>query len=216
MNLAICVVYRQPDDSTHGHPSKNIQFRDALDKLQLCLDNLGTPTPNIILGGDFNLPHTQWPHCTPTPGCPREEREMIATLNVFSNHFCMMQIVTESTHKDGNLLDCVFINNENIFHDISVNGVLQSISHHKIIEVSTPLHTTQAVNGSEHDAPKTGFLALNFFHSDVQWEKLSDELDCVDWNSLMRDKSASSMLNIMYDISGFIVNLRNQIQGFQG
>lgn len=198
MNLVVCVLYRQPNDSVHGHQSKNLEFKDALDKLSQCLIDLGTPTPDIIMGGDFNLPHTQWPHCSSRSGCPRAEKEMIETLKNFSNQFCMMQIVDLPTHKDGNVLDCVFINNENIMNDININVVLQSISHHKIIEVSTPLHTNQRVNDVSI-TQKTGFYALNFFHSDVQWENILNDLQCIDWKSVLHNKNASDMLDVFYD-----------------
>ena len=197
LNLVICTLYRQPDDTAHGHPSNDAELKDALNKLEKCLVELGTPSPEIIIGGDFNLPHTCWKNCTPLPGCPRKEKDMIATLNNFLNYFCLHQVVEESTHKDGNLLDCVFVNNENIVHSVSVNKVLQSISHHKVIEIATPISLNKKAS-SPIEVQKTGFFALNFFHSDVKWVELSKELNLVNWKTTLRGKNASEMLEIIY------------------
>ena len=197
LNLVICTLYRQPDDTVHGHPSNEPELKNALNKLKQSLLELGTPSPEIILGGDFNMPHTCWKSCTPLPGCPRKEKDMIITLNDFLNVFCLFQVVEEPTHKDGNLLDCVFVNNESIVHSVAVNEVLQSISHHKITEISTPIGVRQKP-ASSNQTKKTGFFALNFFHSNVQWNDLSNELNSVNWQSILHGKNASEMLSIIY------------------
>ena len=75
-NLLIACLYRQPDDSTHGRPSGPSELKPALKLLSKAIHNLEN-TPDIIIGGDFNLPNTSWPECSPTQGCSREEREMI-------------------------------------------------------------------------------------------------------------------------------------------
>ena len=55
-NLALLVTYRQPDDKYHGHPSSANDFIFPLNRVKSLLTNL-SPTPDIIFGGDFNLPH---------------------------------------------------------------------------------------------------------------------------------------------------------------
>ena len=197
LNLVICTLYRQPDDTAHGHSSNEPEFKNALDKLKHSLSDLGTPTPEIILGGDFNLPHTCWKSCTPLPGCPKKERDMIVTLNDFLNLFCLFQTVEEPTHRDGNLLDCVFVNNESIVHSVAVNEVLQSISHHKFVEVLTPIGIKQKPDCSCR-TKRTGFHALKFFHSTVQWNELSSEFNSLNWQELLSGKSASEMLDVIY------------------
>ena len=62
-NLAIACLYRQPDDKVHGHPSTPTDLKVALNKLVNSLERI-TPSPDIILGGDFNLPHINWPVAT--------------------------------------------------------------------------------------------------------------------------------------------------------
>ena len=56
LHLVLCVVYRQPDDTTHGYPSRNKEFKAALQKIEHAIMLLGDPIPSIVIGGDFNLP----------------------------------------------------------------------------------------------------------------------------------------------------------------
>ena len=59
-NLLISIIYRQPDNTVSGYPSTSIQFIEAMEKLDETLSKASTSSPNVILCGDFNLPHTSW------------------------------------------------------------------------------------------------------------------------------------------------------------
>ena len=113
--------------------------------LKLAISSLET-TPNIIFGGDFNLPKAVWPSGLPKPGCSLDERIVLNSLNQFCNDYLISQYVNTPTHKDGNILDLVFTNNENIIHNCAIIPVLQSTSHHKIVMVSTCLNVN-AISG---------------------------------------------------------------------
>ena len=63
-NICIATVYRQPDDSLHGRPSTDKEFKAALRKLAEVINNI-EGTPDLIIGGDFNLPHTNWDTYSP-------------------------------------------------------------------------------------------------------------------------------------------------------
>ena len=49
----------------------------------------------------------------------------------------LSQVITTPTHKDGNILDLVIVNNRAMVHDTTVIPVLRSTSHHNIIQIST-------------------------------------------------------------------------------
>ena len=68
---------------------------------------------------------------------------MFTSFSDLLDRYCLQQVVNESTHNNGNLLDCVFVNNDDIIHSLSVNPTLQSVTHHKIIEISTPLYVME-------------------------------------------------------------------------
>ena len=109
--------------------------------------------PDIIVGGDFNLPHASWPEGLPKSGATVSERQMLNALNEFSNELYLSQIVTKPTHKDGNILDLVFVNNQSLIHDCTNIPVLQSTSHHYIVEVSTPYKVKTCNTSSNEKAP---------------------------------------------------------------
>ena len=165
------MVYRQPDDRSNGHPSTANDFITPLNGLKLAISSLET-TPNIIFGGDFNLPKAVWPSGLPKPGCSLDERIVLNSLNQFCNDYLISQYVNTPTHKDGNILDLVFTNNENIIHNCAIIPVLQSTSHHKIVMVSTCLNVNAISDKDEQPEPRTGFNTLNFYADEIDWAKI--------------------------------------------
>jgi hypothetical protein len=129
-------LYRQPDDSTHGRPSTNNEFKAAINKLTEAINSIGD-TPDLIIGGDFNLPHISWDTNSPSRQCPNEEKEMLATLNTLCSELHLTQVIKEPTHYQGNILDLVFTNNTNLIHNTIVTSTIRSISHHSMVTIQT-------------------------------------------------------------------------------
>ena len=75
-NLYIATIYMQPDDIAGNHRSTDKEFQQAIDKLNTSFSSLPSPSPNIILCGDFNIPHSSWPAGTATTGATAMEKEM--------------------------------------------------------------------------------------------------------------------------------------------
>ena len=48
-NLLITVLYRQPDNTSGGHPSTSIQFMDAMDKLEEAITKSSNKSSNMII-----------------------------------------------------------------------------------------------------------------------------------------------------------------------
>ena len=109
-NLVLACLYRQPDDSVHGNPSTPADLQSALNRFMTAIDGL-QPAPDIILGGDFNLPGINWRDCTPAAGATKDEKSMLNLMNEMCNELLLTQIVNSPTHKDGNTLDLVFVKN---------------------------------------------------------------------------------------------------------
>ena len=183
----LIVIYRQPDDKYNGHPSTPTDFTLPLNRVQNILKAM-EPIPDIIFGGDFNLPNISWPYGTPGPKSSPDERLMVDGLNNFCNELCMTQFVQTPTHKDGNVLDLLFTNNSTLIHDCVNIPVLQSTSHHDIVMATT----SYKVNVQEEDAdmttPLTMFRSLNFFSPDIDWDKLNEILENVNWEEELYDK----------------------------
>ena len=71
-NLYIVVIYRQPNDTHSGNKSGPKELKTALSRLKQNLNNLLTPTPNLVICGDFNLSHYNWSSNEPTQGASSE------------------------------------------------------------------------------------------------------------------------------------------------
>ena len=88
LNLILCVVYRSPDNLAGGHRSTAEEFRLLTQKLSNELASQPSPAPNVVIGGDFNLPHASWPAGTATLGASPDERNMLELLSDLSTqHF---------------------------------------------------------------------------------------------------------------------------------
>ena len=198
-NLAMLVIYRQPDDKSNGNPSTSKDLLTPLKGAKLALSALEL-VPNIIFAGDFNLPKSTRPDGLPKPGCSIEERTMLNDLNKFCNEMFMSQYVNQSTHKDGNILDLVFTNNENLIHDYSVLPVLQTTSHHSIVMVSTSLKVQSLAHDDDQPEPRSKFNALNFFADEINWNELKNDFSQINWNHKLSSDDPQEILNSINQI----------------
>ena len=195
-NICIATVYRQPDDSTHGRTSTNNEFKAAINKLTEAINSIDG-TPDLIIGGDFNLPHINWDSYSPSRQCPNEEKEMLATLNSICSELHLTQVIKEPTHYQGNILDLVFTNNIHLIHNTIVVPSLRNISHHSMVTIQTqykaPIQTEDP-----KDSPRLSPLDyLNFHSKESNWKAMNNELN-KDWENLLNNKSPSEMLEDIY------------------
>lgn len=165
-NLALATIYHQPDDHQNNR-STSENYSQAINELHQVLNI--SPSPDIFIMGDFNLPHTNWPDCTPNQNSSRGEKEMITITNNLLLELSLTQIIRKPTHIAGNILDLVFTNNTNIIHDISFIHTLRSISHHCFLDISTsyvPSHIPQQTIPRVFSSP---FDLLNYQSENVNW-----------------------------------------------
>ena len=196
-NLVIATTYRQPDDSVHGRPSANNELKSALNALSQAILQLDV-MPDILIGGDFNLPHTQWPECSPSLGSNKDERDMINTLSKFSNELLLTQIINQPTHYQGNTLDLVLTNNVDLIHDCEIQPTALSISHHHLVKVYTQYKSPQLPDSENTNPRLSPYDTLNFHSKDVDWENLSTALGNINWDSILENMSPDDMLEAIY------------------
>ena len=119
--------------------------------------------PNLILAGDFNLPHANWSGGLSSRSVVGEERKMADSLIELSINYGLSQYITSPTHMQGNVLDLVFVNNEYLCHHFKCLEVISSVSHHRIVEV----HSTFPLNKESEQyikpPPYKGMHKFNFF-----------------------------------------------------
>ena len=76
----------------------------------------------------------------------------------------MMMMISIPTHKDGNVLDLVFTNNNRLCRSYNCIQTLPSISHHYIIETATDYTISkQEYHDEVERPPRTRFEELNIF-----------------------------------------------------
>ncbi len=209
-NIFIAIVYRQPDDTQGGHRSTPSEFKDAMGKLGEVVKKLSTPTPNIILCGDFNLPHTSWPLGTATSNASATDKEMLATLMQFLNMNFMTQHITKPTHKGGNTLDLVHTNNSYLLHSYECIKPLQSVSDHYVVECCTQFNSIHKLPPDEEKPDLASpFDKLNFHSDEVNWDGVITEFQAINWSdelsNLQPDDMVDKFLQLLLAVcSGYI------------
>ena len=194
-NILICVIYRQPDDSKNGHPSSNKELTEILDKLKHTISQLSSPTPDIIIMGDFNFPHVlpdTWQNGLTKPGISGDETNMIQNMQTIVDEFFLEQLIDTSTHQDGNTLDLIFTNNKDLLHSFSCDETIYSDHYHVHCKSN---YTTEHPIKQEFSAPREdSFENINFFSDDVNWDKIIQELSDCDWDNIFEHCDSHSTM----------------------
>ena len=195
-NVLLFVIYRQPDQRDNAYRSTSVEFRDALGTLKNTLQKYQSPTPDIILCGDFNLPHAEWPHGTMRTGGTKDEKEMINDLVDLANSYFLTQLIQDPTHRCGNTLDLLFTNNPDLLHNYSCSETIYS--DHYILECCSN-YREDTHKGTEPDPPKSNYpgaelFELNFFSDETNWEEMNKQLQEHDWQAEFRALSTDTML----------------------
>lgn len=106
-HLLLAVLYRQPDDNAHGFSSSSTQYTSAINLLTNTINTMLEEKPDIIIGGDFNLPHANWnqvPNNSNTQiqrNNTGEQKKMILTTKTLQSDLNLSQMVLNSTQKHG-------------------------------------------------------------------------------------------------------------------
>ena len=201
-NIVLCVLYRQPNDPTGGHMSKLKEFKQALNKLRKTLNLLPNPTPDIILGGDFNLPNVKWPEADFKTGSKKipEEHEMLQELKTLFIQHHLSQYIYEPTHYRGNTLDLICTNNPMIIHGYNIEQTI--CSPHHLIECSTTYSLSHAEHSQTPKPPtKSIFDQLNFHSPDIDWKCIENEFEQVDWKKELNGVSPKEKTDKFIEIS---------------
>ena len=114
---------------------------------------------------------------------------MLETLADMASSLCLHQIVEKPTHKDGNILDLVFVYNRDLLFHYSVDPVPRSISPRDMIVVETVYKAQPATLDSDEIPKRSVFDLLNFQSPDIQWNLILTKLLEIDWQSEFRGKS---------------------------
>ena len=172
IGLEIIVIYRsEPEDRS----TADTTFSPLLTKIRSYLNALPSPTPDIILLGDPNLPNAIWDSGDALPHASTVEKKMINDLFSLASDFFLVQQIDAPTHCKGNQLDVVFTNNCHLVVHTEISPCPRS--DHFLIDNYVASNSPRAlVSSDEPPPPPEGFWKLNFFDEKVDWQSLTDAL----------------------------------------
>ena len=205
LNQILIVTYRSPDqcDVTKDgavikkrHRSTAKEFKCYLVQLRKFLKSLPAPNPDILLKGDYNLPHADWLTGECKPGATTDEQEMVKSLYELALEYFLIQQYDCATHKGGNTIDLLFTNNSCMIHNVETFPSL--VSDHYVVNTSTVYKKSQSVE-DEIDDPRDNelthsFSSLNFFEESINWDSLNSDLALYEWTREFRGSSPSEMM----------------------
>ena len=205
LNLVIINTYRSPDQnpksndetSSKNHPRSTAkQLKQFLRELRKILKSLPTPTPDILMMGDYNLPHANWLTGLCSSGASADEQEMVTILYEFCLEFFLVQQIEGATHRAGNTLDLLFTNNAHIIHNIET--IPSAVTDHYLSSFSAVYNSRALPETSEepnqNESP-SGFNSLNFFHESIDWSALNNDLKSYDWLQEFRGEDVCTMMD---------------------
>ena len=99
----------------------------------------------------------------------------------------MMQCINQPT-RGNNILDLVFTNNLQLINQVQINDTIHS--DHKIIQCDSTRLTKTEKKASNHYEK---FDTLNFHSQKIEWDRINEEIDNINWDDILKDKSVSDM-----------------------
>ena len=123
--------------------------------------SLSEPTPDVIVCADFNLPQVDWKTGSHSSGATIEEQKIIANWMELANDHFLIQQITGATHRDGNTLDMLFVNNSDYMYRHQTLQTIQSDLF--LVEFTTSYRTEDAesMEASVQEVAKEVTLVLN-------------------------------------------------------
>lgn len=172
INTIVASVYRPPntpDDS----------FSKVINFLQSHINTQSeNKHKNILVLGDFNLPHLTWSDISQTQNVSSNNSECTKTLTAFMDKNFLSQYIENPTRQN-NILDLVLSNDVNLVKQVEVKDT--ELSDHRIITIKSSFGLKQNSTPKIVFEPHT-FRNLNFYKTD--FAKLNKHLKSVEWNDL--------------------------------
>ena len=208
-NLMIVAVYRQPDDINNGYRSTSVELSQALEKAHSIVTSASDVEPNIIMLGDFNLPKALWHEglfCTEAmtyKGASKNEKACLDVIVAFCMQFHLKQVIHKPTHRQGNILDLCFINDDDLLHSYTCNEVFSKVSHHSFITINTAMKLKSQRKANCYDDRSSNgsqYFSLNFHSEENDWHLINHKLSLVNWEMELSDLDVNEIVDKFLDI----------------
>jgi exonuclease III len=189
LNIIVISVYRPPDCSYH-------HFAEAMDLIKSKLTELDASAPNLVMVGDFNFPNINW-HTQNVYGGSLEMRNQAENLFNLADNHCMEQYIEQPT-RGNNILDLLFLDNEEFLHHYTVQETI--LSDHNLIIIHTNLTEEEKITESCEEVTshpdQVSFRQLNFFNEKIDWNKIQEDLNEMDWTAMTDGLQAQEIYRI--------------------
>ena len=191
LDTVVCLVYRPPDTRLE-------EFSGLLQCLDSTLSKLPSPTPTVIVMGDFNFPKSciSWKHSDqgvliPLVAGHREEetvggkqdRLQAQQLLDLTSKFCMLQEVDKPTHVV-EVLDLIFTNNCDLVSNIHVENWPAFTDHSVVTCSSTYKYRKEESAQDQQFLCDTGrrYSSLDFHKA--PWAEVKSDLTEIKWDDM--------------------------------
>ena len=199
LNIINIVCYRPPK-------TKMADFKPMIDEIKKILNEMERPDPTIIWSGDFNFPFVKWKECRSGGTTWDYKTEVNATVDEkdqfnyvleLSRSYNLIQIIDEPT-RDKNTLDLIFTNEIELFSSREISK--SALSDHNFIEFTTTIKIDNVIGYNEANNRKGGLRELNFFSNKIDWDKIIEEINNINWKELLNNKNTHECTDILNQI----------------
>jgi len=194
-NLFICGIYRQPDNSASNHASGVAELNQALQEIGNAIDDALEGTPDILLGGDFNVQHANW-QSNESLSANAPSNGLHNAMLSFQNKYFLSQMINVPTHKAGNILDLLFTNNQQLINE--VHAMPSNFTDHYVVEIATHFKSHFAKRHQQSRTFTNSIDSLNFFSGDVNWVRLKQDMQLIQWDSILEGVEPKDQLNCFH------------------
>ena len=201
LDVTVFLAYRPPpkNDGLNLEASFN---EIVIENIEREIRSLGTPSPNVLIMGDFNFPNATWNEGTATERSDASpEGRMFNKLIGLCETYQLLQKVPFGTRMSptgrDNMLDLIFTNNHRLLGEL--RKINTAMSDHSLIEVDMAYHFGHhTTNHTAQQHPEPNLSSFNLHKAD--WQKIRCFIGEQDWNTLLMNKSNEEKLQAIVSI----------------
>lgn len=157
----LAVIYSPPNCKSTQKDEILRFFNEILDVKYTC-----------VLVGDLNCPHIDWTNGM-APTTYELENQILEELTSLG----MMQLITERTHQNGNILDVLACNNTCSIRSFEVAEPISPTCDHFSIEFELQISKLTTCMSRKNNFSKADYDGMRTFFTDLDWEFVMDHGD---------------------------------------